>query len=241
MKTKGNLFNPSFLIVVLFFFTVGCRHEPWHFTNTKPTDTVIIPPIDTTIACHPDTVYFQNQILPLLQSGCAVSGCHVGGNPPKGVLFTDYQTIINTADVRPGNPDGSDLFEVISETNLNKRMPPPPRLAFTNEQQELVRKWILQGAQNNSCDGCDTLAVKFSAQITNLLKNYCYNCHSGITPTGGFVLTSHTDVVNAVQYRNLLENLKYAPGFKAMPPGAQLPICEIRKVEIWINNGMLNN
>jgi mono/diheme cytochrome c family protein len=156
-------------------------------------------------------------------------------------VLDNYQNIMNTGKVKPGNPNGSDLYEVLTETDPDKRMPPPPASALSAEQIELIRKWIQQGAKNNSCDGCDTAAVTFSNHVLPTVKQFCQSCHGSTVQNGGVKLTTHAEVVSAVTTRNLVENINHAPGFKAMPPGAKLPKCEIRKVEIWVDAGMPNN
>jgi hypothetical protein len=133
------------LLTSLLFFAVlillisQCRHEPE------------FPPISG-IPCHPDTVYFERDLLPVLRSSCAKSGCHDAGTAVDGVILESYAQVMATADVRPGNPDGSDLYEVLIEDDPDKRMPPSALPPLTNDQIAMVRKWILQGAQNLFCD-----------------------------------------------------------------------------------------
>jgi len=227
----------SALILILAF---SCTHEPWPYDgpNPNPNDT-IQPPIGK--PCHPDSVYFVNQIFPLIQSNCAFSGCHGQGSAQNGVDLSSYEKIMQTADVRPGNPNGSDLYEVVSENDPSKRMPPPPATALSAAQQQLIYKWILQGAKNNSCDDCDTVNVKFSSHVFPVIQQNCISCHSGASPNGNVSLTNHSQVVSAVTSKNLLEIIKHANGYIAMPPGGKMHNCEIRKVELWINDGMPNN
>jgi hypothetical protein len=130
-------------LLLIFIFSalllIMCRHEP-EFVNTngKP--------------CDPDTVYFERDLLPLLLSSCAKAGCHDAATARDGVILDSYANVIATGDVKPGNPDGSDLYEVLVEDRPEKRMPPPPLPALSNDQIAMVRKWILQGAKNLTCD-----------------------------------------------------------------------------------------
>lgn len=125
-------------VSALVFMFLHCRHEP---------EKEII----TGNPCHPDTVYFNRDVLPLLLSSCAYSGCHDAATALDGVILNNYENVIQTADVRPGNPNGSDLYEVLIEDNPSKRMP-LGQDPWSNDKIELVRKWILQGAKNLSCD-----------------------------------------------------------------------------------------
>lgn len=115
----------------------ACRHEPEKIAGNP---------------CHPDTVYFARDILPLLLSSCAKAGCHDAASAADGVILDSYQNVMQTADVKPFDPDKSDLYEVLVETDPDKIMPRPPLPALSNTQIQTVRKWILQGAKNNRCD-----------------------------------------------------------------------------------------
>lgn len=227
------------------FVLVQCKHEPYMVVNPNPTDTTTNP-IDTTTPpsgkpCDPDSVYFQNQILPLIVSNCATSGCHDAASASDGVVLTNYANIINTGDVRPGNPGNSELYEVLIDNDPDKRMPPPPASPMSAANIALIQQWIQQGAPNNYCDGCDTTDVKFSTHIQPMLQQYCVSCHGASVQNGGVRLDNHASVVSAVTYQNLLPSINYAQGSKVMPPGGKLPDCDIAKIEIWVNQGMPNN
>jgi hypothetical protein len=82
--------------------TPACKHEPSVPGGGDPTDT-IDNPIDTgnngggatsCVPCDPDSVYFQNQILPILVSNCTESGCHNASDHKEGVILTSYQTLM---------------------------------------------------------------------------------------------------------------------------------------------------
>jgi hypothetical protein len=150
------------LLIQLFiaiFVLAGCQHEPPE-----------APPADPNgsgsggsgggggggsepIICDPDTVYFQQAVLPLIVSSCAIPGCHDPGSNEDGVTLNNYQNIFNTADVDPFDLDGSDLYEVITETDPDKLMPPPDQYpSLTADEIAIIRDWILQGVLNNSCE-----------------------------------------------------------------------------------------
>ncbi len=194
--------------------------------------------------CDPDTVYFQNDILPLLMSSCGVTGCHDPGTAQHGVILTDYASIMQTADVRPGNPADSDLYEVLTETDPDKRMPPPPRQPLNAVQIAKIEKWILQGAQNNVCEttNCDTVNVTFSGQIFPIIQNTCFGCHSGANPSGGLLLTNHSHVASAAASGRLMGSIRHENGYSPMPQnGAQLNECVITQFEKWIADGTPDN
>jgi mono/diheme cytochrome c family protein len=221
-------------------FTGSCKHDPAEIQLPDPDPD----PINDSIPCHPDTVYFKNTILPLLQSSCGIAGCHDPSSAQDGVILTDYDNIIETGDVDPFDPYGSDLYEVLVEDDPGKRMPPLPRNPLTNDQIESVYKWIMQGALNNYCDeaDCDTLNVTFSGTVWPTIELNCFGCHSGASPSGGVSLEDHADMVAAVNSGRMMGTIRHEPGYSPMPQnGAKLSDCTISQIQKWINDGMPNN
>ena len=193
--------------------------------------------------CHPDTIYFEKDLLPVLQSSCALANCHDDITQEDGVQLTDYASVMATADVDPFDPEGSDLYEVLIETDPDKRMPPPPNNPLTQEQINMVYKWIAQGAQDLHCDeDCDTVNVTFGGTVWPMVQNSCFGCHSGGNPSGGIPLENHADLVAVAETGQLMGALNWEAGYANMPRnGNQWSVCDRRAVEIWIEEGMPNN
>jgi hypothetical protein len=217
----------------------SCKHDPENIVLPDPE------PEPSEKPCHPDTVYFKNDILPIFQSSCAMSGCHDAVTAQDGVILDSYANIISTGDVKPGNPEGSDIFEVIAEDDPDKRMPPPPATALPAAQIEMIRTWILQGALDNYCDEtgpCDTLNVSFSQTLVPIIQTYCLGCHSGASPQGGILLSNHAEVSALGQNGQLLGAIDHQPGYSPMPQnGNKLSECQIAQFRNWINDGTPNN
>lgn len=201
------------------------------------------------IPCDPDTVYFLNDVLPLLQSSCGVIGCHDPGTASDGVVLTSYAQVIQTADVEPFDPESSDLYEVLIEDDPDKRMPPPPANPLLQEQKDLIYKWISQGALNNYCEEqeCDSINVNFSQTVWPIIQNSCYGCHSGPDPSGSISLTNHSELKAAGSIApgnpgSLLGAITHNPGNSPMPKnGNKLSDCKIAQIRKWINDGMPDN
>jgi len=143
---KANRPVPTSLLTVSVGFLLlvaGCQHESLAPPNLDP-DYISSP-------CSPDSAYFVRDVLPILASNCAVSGCHDASTRAEGVRLDHYRAVIQTAEVRAGDPENSELFEVCVETRPEKRMPPPPRSPLSSAQVETLRRWIAQGARNNHC------------------------------------------------------------------------------------------
>lgn len=221
----------------------GCKHEPIILpTGNKPPDTTGGGGGDTTGTGHPcsqDSVYFVNDILPLIVSSCAKSGCHDAATHREDIVLTDYSHIMEF--VTPFNPSNSRLYTSVNGGNED-RMPPPPNAPLTQDQINLIYKWIEQGALNNYCDaGCDTLNVTFSGTISPLVNTYCKGCHSGSSPGGGIDLTSFTGVQSVALNGKLDGAIHGAAGYFIMPPSGALSDCQIREIDIWIAAGAPNN
>jgi len=194
--------------------------------------------------CDPNKIYFQQQILPILISNCAMSGCHDDASRQDGVILTSYEKVIATADVRPGRPADSDLYEVLIETDPDKRMPRPPRNPLSQQQIALIYDWIAQGAQNLSCQptGCDTAQVSYSLTIRPIVSNKCQGCHSGAGASAGIDLSTYDGVKAKILDGRLWGAISHQPGFSAMPKnGSKLSDCELTQIRKWIDTGSPNN
>jgi len=198
----------------------------------------------TTVTCNPDTVYFQQQVLPIFISNCSVSGCHDAITRQDGANLTNYNSIITTGDVRPGNPGNSEIWEKITETDPSDRMPPPPRNALTQAQKDIIFKWIMQGAKNNSCQptACDSSNVTFNGSIKPIINNKCLGCHSSAAPQGNINYSTYAGVKAKVDDGRLWGAINHLPGFSALPKnGNKLSECEITQFRKWIAAGAPNN
>lgn len=218
---------------ILLGIAAGCVHEP----PIAPSN----PAVST--SCDPDTVYFQNDILPLLTSNCAMSGCHDAGTAADNVILTDYASIIQTAEVRPGDAGDSELYEVLTETDPDKKMPPPSSgLSLSAQEIQMVAKWINQGALNNSCIGdCDTVNVSFSNHILPTIQTYCQGCHTYPNASAGIILSDYSTISEIANSGQLYGVTHGTVGYALMPPSGSLMQCELDQIRIWIQDGAPNN
>lgn len=244
-------------VFVLAFFLASvlaptaCRHESIDDNNGDPIDTIPhdTVPLDTVkptgVPCDPDTVYFQNSILPLLVSNCAKSDCHDAASHQEGIYADSYQHILNTIEgVTSTNWNNNDLVRLATTTNQSKRMPPPPAAALTTDQINLIKTWVQQGAKNNGCNenytGCDTASVSFSAFIKPLMTAKCTGCHSASSPQGNISLVTYDQVRAQALNGKLYTSISKTTGF--MPKGGvRLDDCTIGKIKAWVDAGAKNN
>ncbi len=243
---RSLIFSVFVTVFLVTMFLPSCRHELVLPLTTDPTDTIPPPPVDTAdlsgIPCDPDTVYFQNQVLPLLISQCSKSGCHDVQSHKEGVVLVDYQRVMNTGEVKPFKPSNSELYKVLFKTDPEERMPPAPDNPLTAEQKDLIKRWIEQGALNNACNesygACDTTGITYTNFIGPLMANQCTGCHGGSNPQGGLKLSTYAEAKASALSGKLYGSVAHLSGYSAMPKGgAALTSCFVNKVKAWINNG----
>ncbi len=187
--------------------------------------------------CDPGIVDFTNEIYPMIQSNCAMSGCHVGPNAAEDMDFSTYAGI--RAQVKPGDPNDSELYEVLFETG-DDLMPPPPMAPLSAAQKARIRLWIEQGANETNCAGaCDsTSATTYSAVIAPMIQTQCIGCHQGANPSGGVVLSTYSNVTSAVNSMGLVDAVNGVNGRSQMPPSGRMSNCNVALLERWVRAGM---
>ncbi len=241
MKTRSLLLFASFTIFAGLAIE-SCKHSAFH--PLMPVDTISSGnggPIDTTHytpkhTCSPDSVYFVNDILPLITSSCSMTGCHNGSSRSDDLrALTSYSTIMSY--VRAGNPTSSKLYTEV----LSKKMPRYPVGSFSASKDSFIYNWIKQGALNNQCDACDTSNVTFSSIVFPIVQVSCSGCHSGNSPSGGISLTNYQQIQTQVANGNLLGSVTYSKGFIGMPVSNKLSDCDVNSIRIWIQKGAPNN
>ena len=108
-------------------------------------------------------VSFSRQVQPILTHDCAVSGCHVPGSPAAGLILAQgftFDALVNvpsterplTPRVTPSDPASSYLWQKVSMNPppAGWQMPAPATgSVMPADEQDLIRRWILQGAARN--------------------------------------------------------------------------------------------
>ena len=197
-----------------------------------------------------DTICFTQNIAPIFQSNCGKTGCHDVTSHKEGYVLTNYNTIMqNSEGIVPHYPNSSKLFTITSSSAGEDIMPPSPNPPLTSAQRELLRQWIADGALNSNCPWttCDTTGtISFISGVDPIIQTNCVGCHNATNTSGGVTLNGYTQVK---YYSETLRNgtpiivgaLRHKSGFIPMPPSGILNTCQIRTVELWISQGMLNN
>lgn len=102
--------------------------------------------IPSTAQLLPGVVSFSVNIIPIFNASCNSSPCHRAVSPSAGLDLTPtsaYSSLFAKHEIYTANPSGSHLYIEVS----NGQMPPGSGLGSYNQQ--LILKWIQQGANNN--------------------------------------------------------------------------------------------
>jgi hypothetical protein len=237
--------NTILIIILCAASFNACKHDvsdldPVPGTGTTSTTATTGTTGTTGTDCDPAIVYFEKDILPILNSNCAYSGCHDPGTAQEGVVLNNYDNVMRTGGIRPNDPGESELYEKITEDDPDDIMPPPPKQPLSSAQISLIEKWISQGAKNITCNnnGCDTVQVTYSKQVTQVISSFCAGCHSGGAPSGNILLTGYTNVKAVAQTGKLLCAVEHGAGCSSMPKGGtKLDDCRILMIRKWQEAG----
>lgn len=105
----------------------------------------------TDVAQEP--VSYTKQVEPIFRQHCF--GCHQGAKQLGSYVMTDYQSLVKggetgDAAIVPGKPDESYLIDQITPHDGVAEMPKPPAKPISEIELELVRRWVAEGAVNDS-------------------------------------------------------------------------------------------
>jgi hypothetical protein len=118
------------MVVAIAWMATGCYKD------------VILPETVADPDGPPQSVSFKNQLEPLFNTKCALSGCHVSGaHKPYMTTGSSYLQIVNGGFVNTGIPKESILYKMI---NGEMR-----EYISSATDRQLVYDWIRNGAPNN--------------------------------------------------------------------------------------------
>lgn len=187
---------------------------------------------------------FETEVLPILVSRCATSGCHNTIDKADDIDLTSYAEIIK--EVEPGNPGDSEIIETMYD-NGDDAMPPLPAERVPQGQITVIENWIKEGALNttdcNNNTNCNlTIEISFANQVIPIIDKYCYGCHSTNDPQGGYAYTTYNETLKSVNDGTLVGSIRFDNGFVAMPHNTnKMPDCEVNTIVTWVEQGAMNN
>ena len=89
---------------------------------------------------------------------------------------------------------------------------------------------------------CDTTNVTYNATIAPIMNNSCNGCHSSSAPSANVITDTYEGVKVIAENGKLWGTLNHEQGYSPMPKGfPKLNDCDLTKINIWLNNGALND
>ncbi|HEV3144284.1 MAG TPA: c-type cytochrome domain-containing protein [Gemmataceae bacterium] len=115
-------------------------------------------------------ITYQDHILPILREKCL--SCHDGDKVKGGLDATTHRSLMEGGSsgvvVKPGDPDGSRLFQLISRTK--EPFMPPMSDKLPQAYLDTIRQWIAQGALENSGSKAIAAKPKMDVGLTSVVK-----------------------------------------------------------------------
>jgi uncharacterized membrane protein len=230
--------NKLWVVIVFSSLLLSCTNDI-DFETIRPEE----PEEPVLVDCNPGRVYFRKDIMPILESHCAVPGCHDAATPAAQVNLSSYDAIMKSSVkgdliVKPGDRDNSLLFQAVQPLYF-LFMPPPRSHQMTPKMRADIGRWIQQGALDDNCrTDCADIEPRFQTVIKPLIDKYCTGCHYDKFPYAGVKLFNYGEIVKVADSGLLIKSMRGEDGVVLMPPGNKMPECEIQLIEQWIARGM---
>jgi hypothetical protein len=186
-KSLGGLL----LFSVFALLLVQCKKDGINASGVSralvnaPDSTIFSPFYDSTVVPYADATPGLNDIVitksvqSIIKNNCVSASCH-GGTGVKPYL-NSYASVLSM--VEPGNPEASQLYQLITTSDLNKAMPPVNYgVDLTVSEKAIIYNWIKNGAKEKPG------LADFRPAAVSLLTIGCSsaNCHNQATATGGW-------------------------------------------------------
>ncbi len=180
-----------FALLMTALLLVQCKKEGANISGVSralvntPDSTIFSPFYDTTVVPYSDATPGVNDVIitksvqSIIQNNCVSATCH-GGTGVKPYLNT-YASVLSM--VVPGNPEASQLYQLITTSDFNKAMPPVNYgVDLTVSEKSIIYNWIKNGAKEKP--GLND----YRPAAIALLNIGCTsaNCHNEATATGGW-------------------------------------------------------
>lgn len=75
----------------------------------------------------------------IVQTNCAVSGCHTGANAQNGINFSNDNTIVAQKD--------RIKVRAVDQAGTTSQMPPPPAAPLSTTNRTAITNWITAGGR----------------------------------------------------------------------------------------------
>lgn len=195
-------------------------------------------------------VSFESEVMPLLEKRC--NKCHYPEEQRGGLDLTRIATMLRGGDdlgpaIAPSKPDDSPLIQVL--TGAKKPEMPKKGEKLPASEIELLRRWIAEGARDDSPTFASDDVAFFEREIRPVLASRCFKCHAGDEPEHGLRLTSRQGIISGGQRGPaavvgkpeaslILKAIRHEGELKMPRRGDKLSDAQIAAFEQWIAKGL---
>jgi hypothetical protein len=198
-----------------------------------------------------DNTSNPQRVLEIFADACVV--CHNATQSAGKLRLDSVQGVAaggaSGAAVLPGNSAESNLYKRVFSTDQALRMP-PAGARLSPDRITAIKAWIDAGAGGiGSAEASLNRAVDFRRDIEPILKNSCYECHSGTRPKSGLRLHAKSTAMKGgiggaaikpgdSNSSRLMHRIEGLGGEARMPLGrSPLTARQISMLRRWIDTG----
>lgn len=93
----------------------------------------------------PENVGFKNDVMPIFETNCSMTGCHdaAGAHNPRLVYDNAYNDLISGQYINKAEPEKSRVYQEIAGNTM------PPSGPLSINEKKIILAWITEGAKNN--------------------------------------------------------------------------------------------
>ncbi len=192
----------------------------------------------------PETVSYYKHIRPVFQAKC--QGCHQPAKAKSDYIMTEVAALVaggeSGAAIVPGKPDESHLLELVVTAAGEKRPEMPPKdEPLTGYEVSLVKKWIEQGAKDDTPANAKqeyTMANPPRYSAPPVPTSLDYSSDGRLLAVSGFheVLVHKADgsglVKRLVGLSERIQSVKFSPDGKQLAVAGGLP-GRMGEIQVW--------
>ncbi len=195
-------------------------------------------------------VSFEREVMPLLEKRC--NKCHYPQEQRGGLDLTRLDTMRRGGDdlgagFIAGKPEESPLIQVLT----GAKEPPMPKKGekLAAAEIDLLRRWIAEGAKDDSTKFSSEDVTFFEREIRPVLATHCFKCHAGEEAEHGLHLTSRHGILAGGQRGPaavagkpeeslLIKAIRHEGELKMPRRGDKLGDAQVAAFERWIAKGL---
>jgi hypothetical protein len=202
----------------------------------------------TVLAAEPTS--FERDVLPLLERRC--NKCHHEDEQSGGLDLTRLETMRRGGDelgaaIVPGKPDQSPLIQVL--TGVKEPTMPENGDPLPAAEIDLLRRWIAEGAKDDSTVFPADDVAFFEREIRPVLAERCFKCHAGDEPEHGLRLSSRQGILDGGARGSaatvgkpdaslLIKAIRHEGELQMPRGGDKLSAAQIAAFETWVAKGL---